>query len=133
MSTLTYKAFEDMLRQKAFNTQKSIENVAKHIQQQLQRRARKNATRYPKRITGNLYDSIIATVKPTTDSLDISLTAGNEVAYYALFVEKGTSRGIAPRYYLQRAFDSVNEKIPQKLSAFLRLYLQNPKYYGQQE
>ena len=131
--TMSFKEFQEMLRKKAANTQKSVEGVAEQIRRQLVRNARRNATRYPKRRTGNLYDSIMATVKPTSETLDIKLTAGNEVAYYALFVEKGTSRGIAPRFYLQRAFDKVNETIPKRLSLYLRTYLEDPSYYGKSE
>ena len=126
---LTLSEFSRLMREKSFRTQESIEKIAEQIRRLLYQQARKNATTYPKRRTGELYKSIQAFIRPGRSALKIGLTAGNETAFYAGFVEGGTRR-MAPRYYLKRANDKIAPKLSDQLKLYLRLYVENPKYYG---
>tara|TARA_R100000231_G_scaffold139107_1_gene119262 strand:+ start:183 stop:593 length:411 start_codon:yes stop_codon:yes gene_type:complete len=130
-----FDQFVDLMNRKHLNTRKTFERLAVRVRRQLSYEAKKNATTYPRRRTGELYKSIKATVKPTQDEFLISLTAGNESAFYARFVELGTSGkgSMAPRYYLRRAFEKVNNFVPNDLRKYLGLYLRDPDFYGQRE
>jgi hypothetical protein len=128
--SMKFTEFVNMLHDKHRYTQRTFERLGNRIRKQLQYEAKKNATTYPKRRTGELYKSIKAQVRPTRDELKINLTAGNSSAYYALFVEKGTRRGLQGRFYLKRAYDKVNHVIPNDLKDYFGLYLENPRFYG---
>ena len=112
-----------MMRKKSFNTQESIEKAGKEIRNQLFRKTRKNATVYPKRITGELYRSIRANLNTTSEGLKIDLTSGNNTAFYARFVEKKTK-------FMFRASASINKSLPEKLRLYVKLYIKDPKFYG---
>ena len=126
---LSLSQFSRLMREKSFRTQESIEKVAEQIRRLMYQQARKNATTYPKRRTGELYNSIRAFIRPGRDRLNIGLTAGNQKAFYAGFVESGTKR-ISPRFYLKRANDKFAPLLSDRLKVYLRLYIENPKYYG---
>ena len=128
--TMSLSEFSRLMREKSFRTQDSVEKIAEVIRRMLYRQARKNATTYPKRRTWELYKSIQAFIRPTRDALTVGLTAGNETAFYAKFVEEGTRR-MMPRYYLKRANEKINPLLSDRLRLYLRLYIKNPKYYGQ--
>jgi HK97 gp10 family phage protein len=117
---------------KSKRTNQTFEKLAVRVRRQLSYEAKKNATTFPRRRTSELYKSIIATLKPTQDELNITLSAGNEVAYYARFVELGTVK-MQPRFYLKRAYSKVNEFLPKDLKRYLGMYLRNPDFYGQRE
>ena len=123
-----------MLHRKAvhmlsWKANKKRESLAGEIRSEYLKEARTNATYYPRIRTKELYKSILWIQKHEPSKLAITLQAGNDVAYYAIFVEEGTSR-MAPRRYLQRAFDKVNQTVPGKILKYMRAYLEDPKYYG---
>ena len=128
--TLSFPQFIDMLNQKHAYTQKTFEKLAVRVRRQLSYEAKKNATTFPRRRTSELYKSIVATLRPTQDELNITLQAGNEIAYYARYVELGTTR-MQPRFYLKRAYEKVNSVLPNELKRYLGLYLRNLDFYGE--
>tara|TARA_R100000808_G_C2073229_1_gene99891 strand:+ start:292 stop:717 length:426 start_codon:yes stop_codon:yes gene_type:complete len=141
---MTFEEFRKMINRKwsffhAFISAKKRESLAGEIRAQLLREARTNATYYPQIRTKELWKSIRTFQQAKGRAFDIGLTAGSEIgsgfqsrprgAYYAIFVEKGTSR-MAPRFYLERAFDKVDQTVPNRIKRYMRAYLEDPKYYG---
>ena len=141
---MSFEEFRVMINRKwtffhAFISGKKRKSLAGEIREQLLREARTNATHYPKRRTWELYKSIRTTQQVTGRKFDIGLTAGSDKgsgwksrprgAFYAIYVEKGTSK-MRGRFYLERAFDKVNRTVPKRIARYMRLYLQDPKYYG---
>ena len=106
----------------ARNVEKRLVKWAyKQLRAPLQKEAKHNATTYPMRRTGNLYRSIKAFVNSDQSRLWVSLQAGNETAFYAKFVERGTIH-MAPRYYLKRARDMVVNDLDQKIKNQLNIH-----------
>jgi HK97 gp10 family phage protein len=130
--TLSFPQFVELMSDKSKRTNQTFEKLSVRVRRQLSYEAKKNATTFPRRRTSELYKSIIATLKPTQNELNITLSAGNEVAYYARFVELGTVK-MQPRFYLKRAYSKVNEFLPKDLKRYLGMYLRNPDFYGQRE
>ena len=130
--TLSFPQFVELMSDKSKRTNQTFEKLAVRVRRQLSYEAKKNATTFPRRRTSELYKSIIATLKPTQDELNITLSAGNETAYYARFVELGTVK-MEPRFYLKRAYSKVNEFLPKDLKQYLGMYLRNPDFYEQRE
>ena len=127
---MRFVEFVNMLHKKHRYTQRTFERLGNRIRKQLQYEAKKNATTYPRRRTGELYKSIKAHIRPAREELKIDLTAGNEIAFYAKYVEGGTIR-MAPRFYLKRAFDKVESVVPEHLRSYFGMYLENPRFYGE--
>ena len=130
--TLSFSQFVELMSDKSKRTNQTFEKLAVRVRRQLSYEAKKNATTFPRRRTSELYKSIIATLKPTQDELNITLSAGNETAYYARFVELGTVK-MEPRFYLKRAYSKVNNFLPKDLKRYLGMYLRDPDFYGQRE
>ena len=148
---MSFEEFRVMINRKwtffhSFVSGKKRKSLAGEIREQLLRQARINATHYPKIRTKELWKSIRTTGQSTIYSdmvtrkkFDIVLTAGSDKgsgwksrprgAFYAIYVEKGTSK-MRGRFYLERAFDKVNRTVPKRIARYMRLYLQDPKYYG---
>ena len=86
--------------------------------------ARLNATIDPKVISGDLWRSIRLEKKKMRGRLFVTLTAGDNKAYYASFLEHGTDDGrLYPRHYLKNAFDGTKKRVPKELKRITKLFL----------
>lgn len=91
-------------------------------------RAQLIATIDPKVQSGDLFNSIRTIRKKNNDEVEITLTAGNNLAYYAPFIEYGTNDGrLYPREFLKKAHDRTLKKIPMELKNIAKLYLEDIK------
>tara|TARA_B100000085_G_scaffold278196_1_gene299643 strand:+ start:133 stop:501 length:369 start_codon:yes stop_codon:yes gene_type:complete len=101
---------------------KELESAMQEVKSDLLEQARLNATIFPRRISGDLYNSIKVGDTIVDNRYRLFLQAGDQKVNYAGFVEFGTNR-IAPRLYLTKAFAKVDREMPDKLKKFITLYL----------
>ena len=96
------------------------------IEETLLGRAQLIATIDPKVQSGDLFNSIRTIRKKTNDEVEIRLTAGNNLAYYAPFIEYGTKDGrLYPREFLKKAHDRTLKRVPAELRNIAKLYLED--------
>lgn len=114
--------FIEKLFKKSTRLPDAIFNEVLELQSSLLKKARLNATIDPRRISGNLYNSISAGRVKVGKKSRIILQAGDQKVNYAGYVEFGTSR-MYPRLYLTKAFAEVERETPKRLSRFISTYM----------
>ena len=90
---------------------------------QAERKAKINATSYPKVRTGRLRSSIAGRIITNTGIIAVELRAGNSdrggLVNYAEFVEFGT-RNMTPRLFMKRAIDEEAPNLQSRLDKVLK-------------
>ena len=116
------KDFIKRLFQKSITLDKELASEMVEVKSKLLEEARLNATIYPRRISGDLFNSIKVGDTIVDNKYRLFLQAGDQKVNYAGFVEFGTSR-MAPRLYLSKAYSKIDNDLPGRLKKFINLYL----------
>ena len=116
------KDFVKRLFEKSIKLDKELASDMVEVKSRLLEEARLNATIYPRRISGDLYNSIKVGDTIVDNRYRLFLQAGDQKVNYAGFVEFGTNR-MAPRLYLTKAYSKIDNDLPQRLKKFISLYL----------
>ena len=118
------KEFVSKLFKRANGLDDFLSKQLEDVETTLLESARLNATIDPKVRSGDLWRSIRLEKKKRFRKLSITLTAGDNKAYYAPFLEHGTDDGrLYPRHFLKNAFDGTKKRVPEKLKKITKLFL----------
>lgn len=130
MATMTLEQFSQMMMRKSNGLDSHVFKIGQTIKDQYAKHGKQNAQgNWPNRITHELWKSITAKLQKSRASIDISLQAGSDVAFYAKWVEFGSSKYNVPfvgRFYLKRAYDDVNQRVFPQLIQRLNVYMEKP-------
>ena len=140
MSRLTPSEFETRLGEMEG---KLIQNVRKAMVKnalRMERAAKRNATGFPKVVTGRLRNSIMGSVVRFQEDEYLILRAGGltapnrpfsesaDVVYAAIQEFGGGSQRIKPKFYLQRARDRIIPKFEHDMDIAMRKTLTGKPY-----
>ena len=104
-----------------------VDLLGNTVKDQYVKHAKENAAgNWPNRISHDLWRSILGKVRKEKNMVEVALQAGNEKAFYAKFVELGSSKYNVPfvgRFYLKRSFDLNNQKIKSVIEKKFDLFL----------
>ena len=122
------KSFIKSLFKRKNKLDSHIMNSVQTLEDSLLGRAQLNATIDPKVQSGDLFNSIRTIRTKSQNEVAITLTAGNNIAFYAPFLEYGTKDGrLYPREFLKKAHDRTLKRVPTELKNIAKLYLDDIK------
>lgn len=124
MSKQSFNEFNENIHNAKSRFINDLERILIKTSLRLERRAKLNATSYPKVVTGRLRSSISGLTDSKLGSHRIKLKAGGSISgadvEYAKYIELGT-RFIKPRLFLNRAIESERESLNDQLSDLLHV------------
>ena len=116
---LTYTELQQDLANASVRFNKELTRLSERTATRMKDQAIKNAHVYPKKRTGLLVSSIQGYPVDFGREQTIYVFADTDIAYYAEFVESGTSR-MKPRLYIKRAIERIEPSFQKQAEKLLQ-------------